>query len=358
MPSDPDVLERHFNEAVVNLPFLTADETHKDQSISDILTQDPQATQFVSRLQQHSELLDKLSTSTDGEHAVFVPVDRAWSPACGSHDDLSLLSNHISPHYFSTEWMTHMPNVATLLHPTGLNGPQILRTRFTPDGWHLNEIATLVKGNIVASNGVIHLVDQVLLPPLDLKHVISRKDELSMFAQAIDICGLDATLNGTDPTGRTVFVPVNHAFESLGAEAVAFLFQSEEGRPYLEAIVNRHVCLGMTMYSNFIWPKNNTGARVTSRDERPRLKGRIKQDLPSLLTGDEGQAVSINVTVARYNGVIAMEVNGSSKVVLQDLPASNGVAHAIDSLLPPSRGGNSSAPTSLEELKELYRPYI
>ena len=69
--------------------------------------------------------------------------------------------------------------------------------------------------DIIASNGVIHVIDGVLLPPGDIVEVATAAGSFSKLAQALTSAGLVDTLKGDGPF--TVFAPTDDAFAKLAS---------------------------------------------------------------------------------------------------------------------------------------------
>jgi uncharacterized surface protein with fasciclin (FAS1) repeats len=167
--------------------------------------------------------------------------------------------------------------------------------------------ATVVTPDVTASNGVIHVIDQVLLPPeleigggeaaqpATVVDVI-RQPDLAQLGIAINSAGLVDTLKGAGPF--TVFAPNNAAFATLGTDTINALNQNPG---QLTPILTYHVVPGL----------------VLSQDIRP---GKV-----TTVNGAE-----LDITVE--NGVV--KVNGAT-VVTPDQQAGNGVVHVIDQVLTP-----------------------
>jgi uncharacterized surface protein with fasciclin (FAS1) repeats len=119
---------------------------------------------------------------------------------------------------------------------------------------------------------------------------------------AVDAAGLTATLEGEGPF--TVFAPTDEAFAQLPEGTVETLLQPEN-KDRLVQILTYHVVSG----------------EVTSDAVSP--------DEPAELTTVEGQTL----TVAVEDGSVM--VNDTAEVVKADVQASNGVIHAIDTVLMP-----------------------
>ncbi len=359
LPHDPDALERVFNELLAHVPELPLDTSHASSTLYDILKADSEAAPFFDMAIQHGRLLSMLQ-DTSSEYTVFLPLDMAVpgdQQAGKRSEDLPAL--HISPHYVKTDDFLYMPNVPTILIPANGNGPQILRTRGTASGWYINGTAHVVQANVQTSNGLIHKLDRALPPPPTSFALLERHGGLDTFRRAIEICGLQQAFAAPDIKGRTVFAPHDSAWEALGPETLRFLLDTEAGRPYLGALLKRHFCPNITFFSNFIWPKNNTGARRSSADPQRKIKGRMAQQVPTMLAAPgEKEAESLSVAVARCNGLISMMVDGLVRVVEQDLAASDGVVHVLDSVLTGDDAGKGDAGVSPEAVKSRFAAYI
>jgi uncharacterized surface protein with fasciclin (FAS1) repeats len=158
----------------------------------------------------------------------------------------------------------------------------------------------IIATDIKASNGVIHVIDAVLLPPepVNIVETAAAEKWLSTLVAAVEAAGLtDALANGGP---FTVFAPTNRAFDHLPEGALEALLADPAA---LADILKLHVVEGTILAKDL-----SDGAQVTS------LAG-----LP--LTFD------LNDYRAKVNG---------AEIIETDLIASNGVIHIIDEvLLPP-----------------------
>ncbi|NJR20448.1 MAG: fasciclin domain-containing protein [Hyphomonadaceae bacterium] len=135
----------------------------------------------------------------------------------------------------------------------------------------------------------------------DIVAVAASNPAFSTLVAAVGAAGLAGTLQGPGPF--TVFAPTNDAFAKLPAGTVDNLLKPEN-KAQLVAILTYHVVPGKVMASSL------TG-KTTS------------------VATAQGANVSIN-------GLDGVSVNGA-KVIIADVPASNGVIHAIDTvIMPPS----------------------
>ena len=174
--------------------------------------------------------------------------------------------------------------------------------------------ASVVKADIDAKNGVIHVIDRVLLPPDfalatpakakstqagTIVEVAASNPAVSTLVTAVKAAGLVETLSGKGPF--TVFAPTNAAFNALPKGTLDKLLKPEN-RDALRKVLTYHVVSGDLM----------------AKDLR---SGKVATV--------EGGSVAVKVD---NHGV---SVNGSN-VIKADVDTSNGVIHVIDKvLLPP-----------------------
>ena len=152
--------------------------------------------------------------------------------------------------------------------------------------------------DIECSNGVIHVIDTVLLPPKDIVETAMADDRFETLVAAVTAADLVETLKGAGPF--TVFAPTDDAFAKLPAGTVDSLLNNI---PALKDILLYHVVSGKVMAEDVV--------KLTSA------------------TTVLGKAVTISVVGS------TVKVNGAT-VVITDIECSNGVIHVIDTvLLPP-----------------------
>lgn len=157
-------------------------------------------------------LADALSAS-DASLTVFAPTEEAFAklPA-GLLDNLTveqlteILQYHVVPTAVASTDLSASQNVATL------NGEELFVT--ADGGVSVNQLANVVTADIVTQNGVIHTIDEVLLPAgYREANVIDKANELGTFTtlvDAVESAGLTSTLKYTGD--YTVFAPTDDAF--------------------------------------------------------------------------------------------------------------------------------------------------
>ena len=181
-----------------------------------------------------------------------------------------------------------------------------------------NRKSNITTTDIAASNGVVHLVDGVLLPAdkTVVQTAIASAPEFSSLVAALQFASNDNdlvnTLSGTGPF--TVFAPTNAAFDALAREltgnasATATALLVPENKALLRAVLTYHV----------------VAARV--------LKAEIAVNTP--ITTVQGRTFVIQ---APASGVTITDGrNRVANITATDVLASNGVIHVIDKvILPP-----------------------
>ena len=162
----------------------------------------------------------------------------------------------------------------------------------------LNSSSTVTTADVDVSNGVIHVIDKVLLPPTVVDLAIANPS-FSILVQAVVKAGLVETLSGAGPF--TIFAPTNAAFESLfgvlGVSGIADLTAEA-----LIPILQYHVVSG------------NVQSSQLSAGSVPTLNGNIDVSLSP-----------------------APAINTDATIVLTDVQGSNGIIHVIDKVLLPSK---------------------
>lgn len=160
--------------------------------------------------------------------------------------------------------------------------------------------ANVVTANVPASNGIVHVVDKVLVPPglLTVVQMAQANPQFSSLVSAVSSAGLASTLSGAGPF--TVFAPVNDAFTAISS-TVAGLTTAQ-----LTTVLTYHV-LGSQVLSTAI-PFGTPVATVS------------------------GQTITINASPLRITDKTATP----APIVATDIRASNGVIHVISKVLIPT----------------------
>lgn len=135
--------------------------------------------------------------------------------------------------------------------------------------------------------------------------------DFSTLVSAVQAAGLVETLNGAGPF--TVFAPTNAAFENIPAETLQGLLTPEQ-RDTLTAVLTYHVVSGRVDAATLIEQLQAGGGSAT-------------------VTTVQGGELTARVV---EGGVVLTDAAGNqSRVVQTDVTASNGVIHAIDTVVMP-----------------------
>lgn len=277
--------------------------TTQPETIASLAAADGEFTILVAALTE-AGLVDTFADAAAGPFTVFAPTDAAFADLLveldltaaellASPDLGDILTYHVSP---GTQLFADVRTNDVV--PT-LNGMPI-----AVDGNRLDDRATVVDADLFASNGVIHVIDQVLLPTKTIADIAVADARFSTLVAALseaDLVGAVADASAD----LTVFAPTNDAFaaalDALGLTAAELL-----ASPDLADILLYHVVPGTFLAADVV--------------------AAAPFDAPTL------QGSTIGVTVA--GGVV---LNGSVNVIITDVKAVNGVIHAIDFvLLPPT----------------------
>jgi uncharacterized surface protein with fasciclin (FAS1) repeats len=174
--------------------------------------------------------------------------------------------------------------------------------------------AKVSKADVAASNGVIHVIDRLILPPsTDIVAYLQGNANYSLLVAAVVQTDLVATLKAAGP--YTVFAPTNAAVSALGAaystaDAIKALNATQTAA--LKSILLYHV----------------VGARAFSQN----LKAGA---VPTALTG---KSVTVDLTSGvKINGLATGNVVNviTSPVTSFNIVTTNGVIHSIDKVLLP-----------------------
>ncbi|PMD43899.1 Fasciclin-domain-containing protein [Hyaloscypha variabilis F] len=314
-------------------------------TVYQLITSSEYTQKFAKLIDEHPDLVELLN-GTASNYTVFVPTDASFPnhPDDGKEPPKELvhkvLSYHISPLPYDAYSIFFARTIGTLLTEESLGGyPQRLRVGFGLSGLRLNFKSRIITADIHASNGILHLIDSLNLPPPPLSTLLSSSPTLfSTFSLALLKTGLDTVLH--DPHTKsplTIFAPTNDAFAKLGPAVNAFLF-SKVGESVLRALVEYHIVANRALYSDAYFTLDRPDDVVDEEElggEREGAGPDFHADLPTLLRGQ-----SLSVDVKRWGRLIDVRVNGFLSVQVVDGVAKDGVLHTMgEVLLPPKNPG-------------------
>ncbi len=233
----------------------------------------------------------------EGPFTVFAPTDDAFAALPegvldGLLADTEALTDVLLYHVVSGQIFSGDLSDGTTAET--LQGQSI--TVGLSDGVMIDD-ASVTSADIIAKNGVIHVIDEVLL--LDIVQTVLSDDNFSTLATAVAEADLVEALRGDGPF--TVFAPTNDAFDALPEGALSALLADTEA---LTEVLLYHVLSG------------------------------------SVLAGDLPGVVSAE-TLAEYPVLFDLSDGAKineSNITVTDIYTRNGVIHVIDAVLLPPEG--------------------
>ena len=291
------------------MPEPTATPEPEPMDIVDTAIADGRFTTLVAAVQA-AELVDTLKG--EGPFTVFAPTDDAFAalPA-GTVEELvkpenkqkltDILLYHVVSGSVMAADVTALTSAATVL------GKDVA-VKVDMGNVYINEAKVIIT-DIATSNGVIHVIDAVLLPPAEdammekntIVDVAVADGRFNTLVAAVTAAELVETLSGEGPF--TVFAPTDDAFAALPAGTLDELLKPEN-KQQLTDILLYPVVSGKVM-----------AADVVTLTSAPTVLGK-------------------DVTITVKDGKVFL--NDTVQVIITDVEASNGVIHVIDAvLLPP-----------------------
>jgi transforming growth factor-beta-induced protein len=258
------------------------------KSIVEIALANPDFSSLVGALKS-ANLVEALSGA--GPFTVFAPTNDAFSKlaAVPSGDALKeVLLYHVAAGKFDAKTLLKNGSVKTLQG-------QVVRVKRMGDKVILNDSVMVTTADIEASNGIIHVIDTVLIPPTPPKSIVEialANPNFSTLVGALSSANLVEALSGEGPF--TVFAPTNDAFSKLAAVPSG---------DALKEVLLYHVAAG-------------------------------KFDAKTLLKNGSVKTLQGQVVIVKHVGDKVI-LNDSVMVTTANIEASNGIIHVIDTVLIP-----------------------
>lgn len=282
--------------------------TPVQQTIVDRAIATPDLTSLVAALQAaDGNLVGVLSGN--GPFTVLAPTNAAFAAFLDANNFNSLdevptdvlsqiLLNHVIAGSVSSSDLIGLGNGYTSTQADGAGNQKLSLYFNTSNGVRFNNVSSVSSADITASNGIIHIVDAVIGLPNIVDHAVANAN----FSSLVGALTADGNTTFTNllstPGDFTVFAPTNDAFTN---------FTNPNGNA-LASILSNHVIAGTTAISTGLSNSYvNTAATFNN-------------------TTDHFLSMYINTD----NGV---RINGISSVVNADVVATNGVIHAVDTVI-------------------------
>ena len=271
---------------------------------TDLVTTAVNAGQFttLASLLTAAGLVDTLKTG--GPYTVLAPTDAAFAKV----PKATLDALAADPAKLKAVLLYHViagkvpaSEVVKLTSAKTLNGADV-SIKVQGSNVLINN-ANVTATDIMATNGIIHVIDTVLLPPAPLKDIVATAVGAGQFktlAALLTKAKLVTTLQGGT---WTVFAPTDAAFAKVPKATLAKLGKNPA---LLKKVLLYHV-----------------------------VKGAVPASTVVTLNGKSVKtAAGASVTIKVAGGNVFL--NGSTKVTKTDIKASNGIIHVIDKVLIPA----------------------
>ena len=226
----------HVIEEVLIPP--PAEESGPAQDIIDVLERDGRFTTLLAALDATD--LDEVLEG-EGRFTLFAPTDEAFAKLPeGTVEallgDLPALSNILLYHVLLEEKKA-LPLLFEGTAETAQGGSVTIRL----ENWRnlFIDDAPVANVNLMAPNGVIHVIEHVLTPPAEGETVLDvlEREGYTTLLTALEVAGLEQALLDLGPV--TIFAPTNEAFAELGDALNDVLADV----PLLRSILLYHVVL-------------------------------------------------------------------------------------------------------------------
>jgi len=239
----------------------------------------------------------------EGPFTVFAPTDEAFDKLSkGTLQSLlkpenkdkltAILTYHVAPRKLAASNVTRAAGAVTV------NGQWLA---FAKDSGNVMvDGATVVKADIDCTNGVIHVIDRVVLPEQqNIVQVAANAKSFKTLLTAATKAGLAEALQSDGPF--TVFAPTDEAFAKLSPGTLESLLKPEN-KEKLATIIKYHV-----------------------------VPGRVYSPT-AMKAKDVGTLAGQKVAFSRKHDALFID---NARIVATDIDASNGVIHVIDTVILP-----------------------
>lgn len=296
--------------ALFLVPFVScSDDDTTDvgpQSIVEIASGDEQFSTLVSALDRVG-LVSVLEG--DGPFTVFAPTNAAFTASGIDLDALSdealtevLLYHVLSGAAIASGDLGEGQTYASTAANTGPGDTQLsMLIEKAGTNVTINGSTSVSTADVTATNGIIHIVNEVILP-LDIVGHATANSSFSSLVTTLGAASGDLTsvLSGSDIF--TVFAPVNSAFDAISSTTATL------DADQLATVLTYHVVTGNVVSSG------------------------LSDGLSVATVNGESFTVNIDGTAV----TLTSSTGGTSTVFLTDVQATNGVIHALDAVIIPT----------------------
>jgi uncharacterized surface protein with fasciclin (FAS1) repeats len=280
-------------------------------SLVDVASANGSFTTLVGALQATG--LDTVLANVDNEYTVFAPTDAAFAKlTAGTLESLTteqltnILTYHVLPGKVLADGAITLAQSSTNTAVT-VNGDNVALS-FSNSTLFVNG-AKVSSADVMADNGVIHVIDNVIMPPTEMgtptssivEVALADPDNFSTLVTALTAANLVDTL--ADETKKfTVFAPTNAAFAKIDSTALNALLADTAA---LTSVLLTHVVGDATLSSLDAYAANGKALTTLSTS-------------------------TVDVSIDEVTGMLVI---GGANVVISDVYTTNGVIHVIDTVI-------------------------
>ena len=253
--------------------------------------------------------LDDTLDNADSMFTVFAPTDAAFA-ALGQEtldalaQDPDKLASILTYHVLGSKVAAEGALSSAGNTVETVNGANIALSLSGDD--LLINTSTVTATDVMADNGVIHVIDAVLMPPAptesnaNIVATAKANGNFNTLIAALERTGLDSVLSD-DSGSFTVFAPTDAAFSAIGDKLINTLLANPD---VLSDILKQHVL-----------PINSDSITAMS------LNGK---SVKTVLENELGISINTETDSLMFGG---------AKIVTKDIVTTNGTIHVIDSVI-------------------------
>ena len=289
-------------------PEPTPEPTPDPQSIVDVALANGSFTTLIAALEATD--LDTTLSDMDSTFTVFAPTDDAFDLLGQTAIDALLADTETLTDILTYHVITSKIDAAAAISSAGTsvemaNG-DLVGLSMDGDNLLINAV-TVTTTDVQADNGVIHVIDAVLIPPaargeptMNIVDTAVAEGNFTTLVVTLQATGLDASL--ADETGTfTVFAPTDDAFAMIDAATIDLLLANTD---VLSEILLQHVVQGDV---NSVTAFTLNGKSATTLAE---------VDIPIAINSAQDQLTF-----------------GGATVEVTDIYTTNGIIHVIDTVV-------------------------
>ena len=300
----PDVDASNGVIHVIDSVLLPTEDDPASGTIADVATANGSFTTLLGALAETG--LDATLADADGKFTVFAPTDAAFAKIDTTGLTTDQLKDILLYHVIVDKEVNAAAATAIAGNTVVMGNSDEMALSLTGSELFAN-LSGISVPDVDASNGIIHLIDTVLLPPADaveptlnIVETAQSYGKLSTLVTALSATSDLVSILSDENAEFTVFAPTNTAFNALPAGTIDTLLQNPDGT--LKDILLKHVVDGSV---------DSVTAFTLNGVEVPTVNGETVK-----LAIDSGQFTVDNAKVTTF-----------------DIRATNGIIHVIDAVI-------------------------